>query len=95
MCRKFFIVCHKFFFKKVILSSSICFHVMSQIMREGITKPLIPLDFANHHIIFHSDQTISWIERKTEHTGQKEYLQYTNKRKSMHSCWGRAAEQDD
>lgn len=49
---------------------------MSQITGKGITKPLIPLDLAEHPVTFVSYQTISWIERKTEHTGQKEHLQY-------------------
>lgn len=50
---------------------------MSQITREGITKPLIPLDFAKHGAIFFSDQTISWIEGKTESIqARKEQLQH-------------------
>lgn len=44
---------------------------MCQIMRGGITKPLTSLDFAKHNIIFSSDQTISWIARKTERTRQE------------------------
>lgn len=77
-----------FSFKKVNLSSNIHFHVMSQIMRGGITKPLIPLDFAKHHVIFCSYQTISWIERKTESIqGRTSTYNVTNKR-STHRCWG-------
>lgn len=61
---------------------------MSQITREGITKPLIPLDFAKHCVIFFSDQTISGREGKNESIqARKNNYNITNKR-SMHNCWG-------
>lgn len=55
---------------------------MCQIMRGGITKPLTPLDFAKHSIIFSSYQNISWIDIKTESVqSKKEHLQYNKYKK--------------